>query len=142
MRDQLRLTGGAVQQCATVRSEEDKDNAAILKCLVSKVDVVNDSCARQVSRSVRSALSFYQPVSALTPSKPESVLRASGVRGARLPQLHLETSTCTTDTSLLGTTAQPCQGPRRVFFCPFSFYCQPAGLLTGPPGHCPEAPCG
>ena len=68
------LTGRAVQQCATVRVEEDKDNAAILKCLVSKVDVVNDSCARQVSRSVRSALSFYQPVSALTPSKPKSVL--------------------------------------------------------------------
>lgn len=51
-----------LQQCATARSEEDKDNAAILRCLVSKVDLVDDSCGRQVSRSVRNALSFYQPV--------------------------------------------------------------------------------
>ena len=47
-----------------MRSQEDKDNAAVLKCLVEKVDSVSDTCSRQVSRSVRSALSFYQPVGA------------------------------------------------------------------------------
>ena len=51
-----------LQTCVNAKGEEDKDNAAILKCLAAKVDMVSEPCARQVSRSVRTALSFYQTV--------------------------------------------------------------------------------
>ena len=48
--------------CAGAKGDEDKDNAAIMKCLVDQIDALADSCAREVSRSVRNALQFYQPV--------------------------------------------------------------------------------
>ncbi len=54
------------QVCAEARSEEDKGTGAILKCLVSKVDSLSSSCARETGRAARYALQFYQPKAPIT----------------------------------------------------------------------------
>ena len=55
-----------MQVCTGVRAEEDKATGAILKCLVSNVDSVSSSCARETGRAARNALTFYQPKAPVT----------------------------------------------------------------------------
>ncbi|CAK0736969.1 hypothetical protein CVIRNUC_000833 [Coccomyxa viridis] len=52
--------------CTGARAEEDKATGAILKCLVSNVDSVSSSCARETGRAARNALTFYQPKAPVT----------------------------------------------------------------------------
>jgi Golgi apparatus protein 1 len=46
--------------CAGEIKEEDKETGAVLKCLVKNVEAVSDVCSREISRSLRAALQFYQ----------------------------------------------------------------------------------
>ena len=55
-----------LQVCTGARAEEDKATGAILKCLVSNVDSVSSSCARETGRAARNALTFYQPKAPVT----------------------------------------------------------------------------
>ncbi|CAL5218414.1 g90 [Coccomyxa viridis] len=52
--------------CTGARAEEDKATGSILKCLVSNVDNVSSSCAREAGRAARNALTFYSPKAPVT----------------------------------------------------------------------------
>lgn len=52
-----------VQVCAGDIKEEDKETGAVLKCLVKNAETVSDTCNKEISRSLRAAFQFYQPVS-------------------------------------------------------------------------------
>ena len=53
----------AEQVCSGEIKEEDKETGAVLKCLVKNAETVSDVCSREISRSLRAALQFYQAVS-------------------------------------------------------------------------------
>ena len=62
-----------MQVCADIK-EEDKETGAVLKCLVKNVDTVSDTCSKEISRSLRAAFQFYQPVSPLSPHQSATKL--------------------------------------------------------------------
>lgn len=55
-----------LQVCTGARAEEDTATGSILKCLVSSVDNVSMSCARETGRAARNALTFYSPKAPVT----------------------------------------------------------------------------
>lgn len=58
--------------CTGELSEQDKETGAVLKCLVKNVDTVSETCSHEISRAVRGALQFYQPVTFLPQLLPLS----------------------------------------------------------------------
>ncbi|KAK9821811.1 hypothetical protein WJX81_008502 [Elliptochloris bilobata] len=47
--------------CAAARANEDKGDGAVLQCLVENEKATSENCARETSRAVRNALSFFAP---------------------------------------------------------------------------------
>ena len=72
-----------LQVCSGDIREEDKETGAVLKCLVKNVDTVSDTCSREISRSLRAALQFYQPVN-LTPLAYHPIPNISSVSGVQI----------------------------------------------------------
>ena len=62
----LELIVSGLQVCTGARAEEDKATGSILKCLVSNVDNLSSSCAREAGRAARNALTFYSPKAPVT----------------------------------------------------------------------------
>lgn len=58
------------QVCQGEINEEDKETGAVLKCLVKNSDAVSDTCSHEISRSLRAAFQFYQPVSSRKKQAP------------------------------------------------------------------------
>ena len=52
--------------CAAARTQEDKGDGAVLKCLVENEKATSENCARETSRAVRNALSFFSPQAPIT----------------------------------------------------------------------------
>ena len=51
------------QVCASAKADQDKDNAAVFRCLVDKAESTSAACSQETGRAVRNALQFYAPVS-------------------------------------------------------------------------------
>ncbi|KAK9867536.1 hypothetical protein WJX84_008718 [Apatococcus fuscideae] len=47
--------------CASAKADQDKENAAVFKCLVEKADSTGAACSQETGRAVRNALQFYAP---------------------------------------------------------------------------------
>lgn len=54
------------QICAAARLSEDKGDGAVLQCLAENEKVTSANCARETSRAVRNALSFFAPGAPIT----------------------------------------------------------------------------
>ena len=55
----------AIQVCAAAKADQDKDNAAVFRCLVEKASSTSGPCGQETGRAVRNAMQFYAPVSLL-----------------------------------------------------------------------------
>jgi len=77
--------------CTGARAEEDKATGAILKCLVTNVDTVSSSCARETGRAARNALTFYSPKAPVTDICDSDVaslcLGTQGLQSMRIGQV-------------------------------------------------------
>ena len=54
------------QICAAARLSEDKGDGAVLQCLAENEKTASANCARETSRAVRNALSFFAPGAPIT----------------------------------------------------------------------------
>lgn len=54
------------QICAAARLSEDKGDGAVLQCLAENEKTASADCARETSRAVRNALSFFAPGAPIT----------------------------------------------------------------------------
>ena len=55
-----------LQICAAARLSEDKGDGAVLQCLAENEKTASANCARETSRAVRNALSFFAPGAPIT----------------------------------------------------------------------------
>ena len=108
-----------LQVCNGARAEEDKATGAILKCLVSSVDSVSSTCARETGRAARNALTFYQPKAPVTDVCDSDVaslcLSTQGLKSMSvgqvcgMPQLSLRLSPFTLDQNTSLAVLSYCQ---------------------------------
>ncbi|KAK9865562.1 hypothetical protein WJX84_005695, partial [Apatococcus fuscideae] len=49
------------QVCAAAKADQDKDNAAVFRCLVEKASSTSGPCGQETGRAVRNAMQFYAP---------------------------------------------------------------------------------
>ena len=62
----LRVSTCGRQICAAARASEDKGDGAVLQCLAENEVQASENCARETSRAVRNALSFFAPGAPIT----------------------------------------------------------------------------